>query len=146
MTGPQNNLVGNHAAGSDRYGYWYDLQIHSIGPSANTEICPEGQRMGENRFNHAHSVGRYGTRIFHSMISREKECEPVPSFDGNNLDDPYHENRPYTDYFYNFTGWKNGRNCLIAKDVSDIRVDGFKCADNLLAGVEISVTSYYALG
>jgi len=102
--------------------------------------------MGENRFNHAHSVGRYGTRIFHSMISREKECEPVPSFDGNNLDDPYHENRPYTDYFYNFTGWKNGRNCLIAKDVSDIRVDGFKCADNLLAGVEISVTSYYALG
>jgi len=36
ITHPDNNFINNHAAGSDRYGYWYDLQIHSIGPNANT--------------------------------------------------------------------------------------------------------------
>jgi len=25
ITNPDNDFVGNHAAGSDRYGYWYDL-------------------------------------------------------------------------------------------------------------------------
>jgi hypothetical protein len=25
ITHPYNNFIGNHAAGSDRYGYWYDL-------------------------------------------------------------------------------------------------------------------------
>mmetsp|Transcript_20886 Transcript_20886/g.32272 ORF Transcript_20886/g.32272 Transcript_20886/m.32272 type:complete len:109 (+) Transcript_20886:122-448(+) len=25
ITNPDNNFVGNRAAGSDRYGYWYDL-------------------------------------------------------------------------------------------------------------------------
>jgi hypothetical protein len=25
ITNPNNNFIGNHAAGSDRYGYWYDL-------------------------------------------------------------------------------------------------------------------------
>jgi len=146
LTNPDNNLVGNHAAGSDRYGYWYDLQIHSIGPSANTDICPENERAGENRNNHAHSVGRYGLRIFHNMVSREKPCEPVADWDPMMPADPYHENRPYTNDFSNFTGWKNGRNCAIAKDVSDIRFHDFKCADNLLAGAEISVTQHYNLG
>jgi hypothetical protein len=25
ITNPDNNFIDNHAAGSDRYGYWYDL-------------------------------------------------------------------------------------------------------------------------
>jgi len=25
LTHPYNHFIGNHAAGSDRYGYWYDL-------------------------------------------------------------------------------------------------------------------------
>jgi len=146
MTNPDNNIVGNVAAGSDRYGFWYDLQIHSIGPSANTDICPENERLGENRNNQAHSVGRYGLRIFHNFVAREHPCEPVPSYDGSNMADPYHENRPITSTFDNFKGWMNGRNGIIAKDVSDIRITNFKGADNLLAGVEISLPKYFNLG
>ena len=80
------------------------------------------------------------------MISREKPCEGIPWYDGDHPEDPYHGNRPFTDEFYNFTGWKCGRNGFIAKNVSDIRLYDFKTADNILAGVEISVTKDYNLG
>jgi hypothetical protein len=74
ITHPDNAFIENRAAGSDRYGYWYDLQAHSIGPSANTNRCPENARVGEFRDNHAHSMGRYGLRIFHNMVPRTYEC------------------------------------------------------------------------
>jgi hypothetical protein len=74
ITNPNNAFVNNHAAGSDRYGYWYDLQIHAIGPSSSTDVCPENMRVGEFRGNHAHSVGRYGLRIFHNMVPRKFPC------------------------------------------------------------------------
>ena len=41
ITHPDNEFIDNHAARSDRYGYWYDLQIHSTGPNAKTDVCPE---------------------------------------------------------------------------------------------------------
>ena len=53
ITNPDNNFLENHAAGSDRYGYWYDLQKHAIGPHANTNVCPENERVGEFKDNHA---------------------------------------------------------------------------------------------
>jgi hypothetical protein len=77
ITNPDNIFIGNHAAGSDRYGFWYDLQIHGIGPSANVNICPENEKVGEFRDNHAHSNGRYGLRIFHNMVPRTKPCQPI---------------------------------------------------------------------
>jgi hypothetical protein len=75
ITNPDNDFIGNHAAGSDRYSYWYDLQINAIGPSANTEICPENERVGRFDNNHAHSNGRYGLRIFHNMRPRKFPCK-----------------------------------------------------------------------
>jgi len=74
LTHPNNIFIGNHAAGSDRYGYWYDLQEHATGPSANTNICPENAEVGEFRDNVAHSMGRYGLRIFHEMVPRKYPC------------------------------------------------------------------------
>jgi len=35
ITNPDNDFIDNHAAGSDRYSYWYDLQINAMGPSAS---------------------------------------------------------------------------------------------------------------
>ena len=77
ITHPYNNFVDNHAAGSDRYGYWYDLQIHSMGPSANTAVCPENAKVGQFSGNHAHSNGRYGLRIFHNMVPRKYPCRDI---------------------------------------------------------------------
>lgn len=41
ITHPDNIFRGNHAAGSDRYGYWFDTKPHSMGPSYDVNVCPE---------------------------------------------------------------------------------------------------------
>jgi hypothetical protein len=74
ITNPHNDFIGNRCGGSDRYAYWYDLQINAMGPSANNAICPENDKVGVFRDNHAHSCGRYGLRIFHNMVPRKFPC------------------------------------------------------------------------
>lgn len=41
------------------------------------------------------------------------------------------------------TSWKNGRNGAIAERVGDVRFHNFKVADNLLAGIEFSLTDMH---
>jgi hypothetical protein len=77
ITQPDNSFIENRVGGSDRYAYWYDLQIHAIGPHANTDVCPENDKVGEFRDNHGHSCGRYALRIFHNMVPRKFPCRPV---------------------------------------------------------------------
>ena len=139
ITNPNNDFTGNHAAGSDRYSYWYDLQIHAIGPSANNDICPENEPVGRFANNHAHSNGRYGLRIFHNMVPRKYPCEPVV-YDALNTTDPFWKNPMITANFYNLTSWKNKRNGAIAGNVGDVRFNNFKVADNILAGIEFERT------
>jgi hypothetical protein len=140
ITQPDNDFIENRVGGSDRYAYWYDLQVHAIGPNANTNVCPENDRVGEFRDNHAHSCGRYGLRIFHNMVPRKYPCMGV-SYDPEMPDDPYHANPPIPAIFSGLTSWKNGRNGAIAERVGDVQFHGFKVSDNKLAGIEFSLTS-----
>ena len=142
ITNPNNQFIENHAAGSDRYGYWYDLQTHAMGPSASVDICPENVPVGEFRGNYAHSCGRYGLRIFHNMVPRTYPCQPIV-YDPDTPDDPYHTNPPITARFEEFTSWKNGRNGAIAEKIGDVRFLGFKTADNVLAGMEMGRTNEF---
>jgi len=87
-------------------------------------------------------MGRYGLRIFHNMIPREYPCEPIV-YDVNTPDDPYWLNRPITANFDDFTGWKNNRNGAIAEKVGDVHFNNFKVADNIMAGIEFSLTDEY---
>jgi hypothetical protein len=135
ITHPDNAFIDNHAAGSDRYGFWYDLQDHAMGPSANINICSKNARVGEFRNNSAHSNGRYGLRIFHNMVPREFPCKSIVR-DFTNEADPYHANKPLIGNFNGFTGWKNNRNGAIAEKVGAVKFNNFKTADNLLAGIE----------
>lgn len=41
ITNPDNYFRGNHAAGSDRYGFWFDTKPNPTGPSYTSTICPE---------------------------------------------------------------------------------------------------------
>lgn len=110
-----------------------------MGPSFNADVCPEGSKVGEFTDNVAHSNGRYGFRIFHDMIPREHMCEPFV-YDHANPADPYHTNRPILAQFHNLISYKNKRNGAIAERVGAVQMVNFKTADNLLAGMEYSLT------
>jgi hypothetical protein len=146
ITHPDNILRGNHAAGSDNYGFWFDTKPNPTGPSFDPNICPENSPLGEFSNNVAHSNGRYGLRVFHKLIPRTYPCASIPAFDAKNLTDPYWQNPNIPARFINFTSFKNGRNGAIALDVGDVRFEGFKVADNLLAGIEFELTNNLADG
>lgn len=140
ITNPDNIWVGNHAAGGPRYGFWFDLQVNSIGPSASKDICPISFKLGEFRDNVAHSMGRYGLRIFHEHTPRTRPCDPV-TFDEDafaNGENPYHSNPVIVANYENFIAYKNGRNGVIAEDIGSVRFINFKTVDNILGGIEIN--------
>lgn len=139
ITHPDNIFRGNHAAGSDRYGYWFDLQTHSTGPSFDVNVCPENSKLGEFSDNVAHSVGRYGLRIFHNLIPRTNPCQSLVA-DPANPSDPYAANPVIPAQFLRLTSYKNGRNGAIAERVGAVEFIDFKTADNKLAGIEMSLT------
>lgn len=140
ITHPDNILRGNHAAGSDNYGYWFDTKPTSIGPSYDPNICPENNPLGEFSNNVAHSNGRYGLRVFHKLKPRTNPCGEIV-FDAKNTTDPYWKNPLITARFQNFTSFKNHRNGAILLDVADVRLENFKVADNFLAGIEFELTN-----
>ena len=76
VTNPLNHVRYNHAAGGDFYAYWYEIKPHPDGPSATSDICPEGNPVGESHHNVAHSYVRFGLRIF-KLTPREIPCEPI---------------------------------------------------------------------
>lgn len=139
ITHPDNIVRNNRAAGSDRYGYWYDLQVHPTGPSADPNVCPENAKLGEFSDNVAHSNGRYGLRIFHNFLPRTRPCEPMV-YDASDPGNPYPANPPVTAQFRNLLSYKNGRNGAIAERVGAVQFHDFKTADNKLAGMEVSLT------
>ena len=118
ITNPNNIFRRNHAAGSDRYSYWYDTQTTSIGPSFDPNICPENTKIGEFVDNVAHSNGRYGLRIFHNLIPREFPCKSL-SYSGDPAN-PYPNNKPIMANFRNLISYKNGRNGAIAERVGAV--------------------------
>jgi hypothetical protein len=139
ITHPDNIFRDNHAAGSFRYGFWFDTKPFPMGPSFDPNVCPENSPLGYFSNNVAHSNGRYGLRLFHNLIPREKPCAAI-EYDPMNKTDPYWKNPLVTAEFINFTSYKNGRNGAIAERVGDVRWLNFKVSDNLVAGLEFSLT------
>ena len=104
ITHPNNYFIDNHAGGSDRYGFWFDLQEHPTGPSADSSICPEFEKLGEFTGNVAHSNGRYGLRIFHRFTPVEVPCAGLLSGAHNNREQPTGDGTtPVVTHFRDFT-------------------------------------------
>jgi hypothetical protein len=139
ITHPDNIFRGNHAAGADNYGFWFDTKPNPTGPSFDPNICPENSKLGEFTNNVAHSNGRYGLRIFHKLIPRTFPCMPIIE-DPANTTDIYWKNPLIPAVFTNFTSFKNRRNGAIALDIGAVRFENFKVSDNLLAGIEVELT------
>ena len=69
------------------------------------------------------------------MVPRKFPCRPISD-----------TNPSITANFNGLTSWKNNRNGAIAELVGDIRFNNFKIADNLLAGIEFSLTNEPGVG
>ena len=145
ITHPSNIFRGNHAAGSDNYGFWFDTKVHSTGPSFDPTVCPENSPLGEFSNNVAHSNGRYGVRLFHKLKPRVNPCSPL-IYDPTNTTNPYWQNPSITASFINVTSWKNLRNGVIVNDPGDVEFVNCKVADNFLAGIEFEMTDTMADG
>ena len=128
ITNPNNFFKGNAAAGSERYGFWFDLQKHPTGPSATDDICPPGLPLGEFSDNVAHSNGRYGLRLFNQYVPRLSPCKWASS---DHLKHPL-----VTAKFERFTSYMNGRSGAIGSVIGDVRFIEFAVADNAAAGIE----------
>ena len=121
LTHPDNILRDNHAAGCEKYGFWYDLQTHSTGPSKSNNICPTRSKLGEFQGNVAHTVGRYGLRIFHDHIPRENPCTggaEVPAV------------------YEDFTGYMNNRSGVMGLRLGAVVLKDIKVADNKNSGIQ----------
>eukprot|EP00935_MAST-01C_sp_MAST-1C-sp1_P000124 g124.t1 len=144
ITNPDNFFTNNAAAGSDRYGFWFDLPKHPGGASATTEVCPRGTPLGRFDRNRAHSNGRYGLRLFKGLIPRKHACDPFVGLgDHRSQDDlgflDHRSNPPIPAVFTRFTSYKNGRVGAIATVVGAVVFHRFALADNRRAGVEVQV-------
>lgn len=64
ITNPDNTIVGNRAAGSDAFGFWYALPQHPTGLSSNeTDVWPRRTPLKAFRGNVAHSNGSRGLNV-----------------------------------------------------------------------------------
>ena len=141
ITHPDNQFIGNHAAGSDRYGFWFDLQTNPTGPSFDPNICPEFEQLGEFTGNVAHSNGRYGLRIFHRFTPVTNPCAASAGGAHNNREQPDPSvSVPIDTHFRDFLGYKNKRTAVIAEELGALKFHNIRAADNLLSGVEFGIT------
>lgn len=111
ITNPSNHFRYNHAAGSDFYGFWYEIKEHPDGPSATKDVCPMGNALGESHDNVAHSNVRFGLRIF-KLTPRTHPCRSIYVADEDN---PWKFNAPVLSTFYNYVLYKNGECGLLAE-------------------------------
>jgi hypothetical protein len=125
ITHPDNIFRNNHAAGCEKYGFWFDMQSHSTGPSFSNKICPINAKLGEFKGNVAHSVGRYGLRIFHDHVPRTKECSSVSD-----------SNPEIPAIYEDFTGYKNNRSGIMGLRLGAVVFKNAKVADNKNSGIQ----------
>ena len=128
---PDNRFIGNHSAGSDSHGFWYDIGDDSPGSNVNnSDICAKGISLGDFNDNHTHSNGRYGLLILSGLIPRTYPCEDAE--EGGDA------NPSITAHFNGFTSWKNKRVGAWIEEAGDVHFNDFKMADNLQAGIEVT--------
>jgi hypothetical protein len=111
ITNPQNTVRNNRAAGSEWYGFWYEIKEHPDGPSATSDICPPGLPLQSFTGNYAHSNGRFGLRIL-EMRALQNPCGLYRNVSAS---DPFLDNPAVNSTFENFVTWKNNKDGILAE-------------------------------
>ena len=125
ITHPNNIFRRNTVAGSAFYGFWFDLKDTSTGPSTNPNIVPKFSKLGEFKDNIAHSVGKYGLRVFHIHAPR---VDPRKAISDTNPSIPA--------VYENFFGYHCRRMGTIVSFSGDVTIKNATEFDNILGGIE----------
>lgn len=96
----------------------------------NANVCPTHNPLGLFKGNVGHTNGRYGLRIFHEHTPLTNPCQPLSS-----------TNPTLQAVYEDFVSYKNGRNGVISEKTGNVVFRNIKTADNILAGMEVSVVT-----
>jgi hypothetical protein len=140
ITNADNNVSGNVAAGSQNYGFWFDVPPRPRGASTNcalgdticptaSAMCPQGATILAFRDNVAHSNHKYGLRIHHAEGGFWPRKDPCSAPGNNNRWDQAKVER--------FLGWRNGINGVTVGRVAALALVDSQFVDNLARGVEM---------
>lgn len=138
ITNPLNTVRYNHAAGGDFYGFWYEIKDHPDGPSASSDICPQGMPVGESHDNVAHTYVRFGLRTF-KLFSSNNPCMPPRD---DSLADPWSANPSIQNTFYNYLIWMCSEAGLLAEQTGNTIFNNFTIADSGMAGAQFHQTNF----
>lgn len=138
ITNPLNTVRYNRAAGGDFYGFWYEIKEHPDGPSATSDICPQGLPVGESHDNIAHSYVRFGLRIF-KLFSSTYPCMPPRD---NSLLDPWSTNPSIQNTFSNYLLYRCGEAGLLSEETGNTIFDNFTISDSGISGIQFHLTNY----
>lgn len=137
ITNPNNSVVGNVAAGSESFGFWYALPEYPIGMSAGAHDRPTRTPLLAFRENVAHSNGQNGLHVDDgpSPDGRPTVTMYAPS-DGAVVGAP-----AVPAYFESFRAYKN-RNRGVWLRGNQHYLESAVLADNHIAATFASVESY----
>ena len=122
---PTNYFIGNRAAGSDFYGFNFDLPKTPTGSSASKDVCPTGSSLGSFANNVAHSNKYHGLRI-KTYFAR---LHPCSSWRNDRLaDNPWEQNPSVAIVMENFTSYKNMKRGVVAEETGNLILNNFRVA------------------
>jgi len=136
---PNNYFIGNRAAGSDYYGFNFDLPDYPTGSSASKDICPPGNPLASFTNNVAHSNTFHGLRI-NNLIARTYPCSDTKNeYDPNYL---WSANPSIPTVFSSFLSYKNLKHGFVAENAGNYILTNFTVAENLFSGISVYVANY----
>jgi hypothetical protein len=144
ITNAHNIIANNVAAGSQNYGFWFDVPPRPRGASANCALgdticptvesfCPQGTTIDVFENNTAHSNLKYGLRVYHTeggFWPRQSPCAG-----------PSDTNRWEQAHVRRYSGWRNAINGVTLSRVAALALDDVHLVDNLVRGVEYPGTA-----
>ena len=122
VTNPGNHLIGNVAAGSAAYGFWFRPLAHPDGANARTDVCPQMTPLGTFDDNVAHATARHGMKL--------------ENLRGHGPAGYSCSGTPVTVVMRRFTSWSNTMNGVWMKGNQNVHLDGFVIAETTKVNFE----------
>lgn len=135
ITNPNNDLLGNHAAGGSFQGYFLEFLDKA---DAQPSICPSGVALGKFDDNIAHDQKYYGLRVWF-LAGRTNPCGAIRN---DRKANPWLDNPSIKSTLTNFTAWRLGKIGVLGDHIGNTEFNQFTIIDFNLTGIQINEANY----